>query len=138
MVIDEIEGILVMVSDQQRALDFYTQKLGFTKKVDTDVAKFRWIVVGPKDSNTVISLVDPTSMNEWSKDSIDNAEKKIGTQTGIWFFTKNIDETYNELKSKGVEITKPEKQVWGGIMSTVYDQDENSFGLVGDSDKNEN
>ena len=138
MVIDEIEGITIMVSDQQRALDFYTQKLGFTKKVDTDVAKFRWIVVGPKDSNTVISLVDPASMREWSKDSIDNAGKKIGTQTGIWFFTKNIYDTYNELKSKGVEITKPEKQGWGGIMSTVYDQDENSFGLVGDSNKNEN
>lgn len=138
MVIDEIEGITIMASDQQQVLDFYTEKLGFTKKVDTDVAKFRWIVIGPKDSNTVISLVDPTRMNQWSKDSIDNAEKKIGTQTGIWFFTKNIDETYNELKSKGVEITKPEKQVWGGIMSTIYDQDENSFGLVGDSDKNEN
>ena len=133
MVIDEIEGIMVMVSDQQNALDFYTQKLGFAKKVDTHVTGFRWIVVGPKDSNTVISLVDPTSMKGWSEDLINDAEKKIGTPSGIWFFTKNIEETYKELKSKGVKITKPEKQAWGGIMSTIYDQDENSFGLVGDS-----
>jgi len=38
-----------------------------------------------------------------------------------------------ELKSKGVEITEPAKQIWGGIMSTIYDQDKNSYVLVGDS-----
>ena len=32
VVIDEIEGVTVMVSDQQKALEFYTKKLGFTKK----------------------------------------------------------------------------------------------------------
>ena len=132
--IDEIEGITVMVSEQQKALDFYTQKLGFTKKLDTAEAGFRWIVVGPKDSKTVLSLVDPNSMKEWNEKTPDNPEQKIGQPTGIWFFTKNIDQTYAELKSKGVEITEPKKQVWGGILCTVYDQDKNSFGLVGDSE----
>ena len=55
--IDEIEGVMVMVSNQQAALNFYTNKLGFEKKVDTSVTKYRWIVVGPKNSNTVLSLV---------------------------------------------------------------------------------
>ena len=133
MMIDEIEGIMVMVSDQQKALEFYTQKLGFERKLDTDTAGFRWIVVGPKDSKTVISLVDPYSMKEWAKKPPDNPEKRIGQPTGIWFYAKDINATYKELKSKDVEITEPEKQVWGGIMSIVYDQDKNSFGLVGDS-----
>lgn len=131
--IDEIEGITVMVSNQQKALDFYTQKLGFTKKLDTAEAGFRWIVVGPKDSKTVLSIVDPNSMKEWNEKTPDNPEKRVGQPTGIWFFTKNIDQTYQELKSKGVEVTEPKKQVWGGILCTVYDQDKNSFGLVGDS-----
>ena len=132
--IDEIEGIMVMVSNQQEAVEFYTQKLDFEKKIDTDVAKYRWVVMGPKNSNTVISLVDPASMKEWSQETIDNAKKRIGESTGIWFYSKDIDETYKKLKSNGVEITEPTKQIWGGIMSTIYDQDRNSFGLVGDSD----
>ena len=94
---------------------------------------FRWIVVGPKDSKTVLSIVDPNSMKEWAEKTPDNPEKRIGQPTGIWFFTKNIDQTYQELKSKEVEVTEPKKQVWGGILCTVYDQDKNSFGLVGDS-----
>ena len=131
--INEIEGVMVMVSDQQKALEFYTQRLGFEKKLDTDTAGFRWIVVGPKDSKTVISLVDPYSMKEWAERPPDNPEKSIGQPTGIWFYARDIDTTYEELKSKGVEITEPKKQVWGGIMSIVYDQDKNSFGVVGDS-----
>lgn len=127
-----------MVSNQQKALEFYTEKLGFVKKVDTDESGFRWIAVGPKNSKTVISLVDPSSMKEWTEKNPDEPEKRIGTPTGIWFFAKNIDQAYEELKSKDVEITEPKKQVWGGILCTVYDQDQNSFALVGDSEYNEN
>ena len=131
--IDEIEGMMVMVSNQSEALDFYTQKLGFEKKLDTQDAGYRWIIVGPKDSKTVLSLVEPSGMSDWPQENIDNAKKKIGAPTGIWFYSKDIETTYQELKSKGVEITKPEKQAWEGIMSTIFDQDKNSFGLVGDS-----
>ena len=63
--------------------------------------------------------------------ALDSGQFSIVTPTGVWFFAKNLDQTYQELKSKGVEITEPKKQVWGGILSTVYDQDKNSFGLIG-------
>ncbi len=131
--IESIEGIIVMVSDQQEALQFYTKKLGFEKKTDNDVAEYRWITVGPKNSNTVISLVNPTFVKEWPHEIIQQAKSRIGTTTGIWFYTKDIDTTYKELKSKQVDITPPKKQVWGGVMSSVYDQDRNILGLVGDS-----
>ena len=65
---------------------------------------------------------------------IKKLEDKIGTNTGIWFYSKDINSTYEELKSRGVKVTEPTKQVWGGILCTVYDQDKNSFGLVGDSE----
>ena len=132
--IDEIEGVIVMVSDQQKALEFYTEKLGFAKKLDTFEAGFRWIVVGPDDSKTVISLVDPATMKDWAERVPDDPEKRVGQPTGVWFYSKNITRTYQKLKSDGVKITEPKRQVWGGIMCTVYDQDKNSFGLVGDSD----
>ena len=132
MMIDQIEGIVVMVSDQEKALEFYTQKLGFEKKLDTDTAGFRWIVVGPKDSDTVISLVDSAQMKKESPEEIERAESKIGHSTGVWFYTKDIKKTYAELSQKQVEITEPVKQIWGGTMCTLYDQDKNSFWLVGD------
>jgi len=50
MMIDEIEGIVVMVYDQQKALKFYIQKLGFEKKLDTDIAGYSWIAISPKNS----------------------------------------------------------------------------------------
>ncbi|WP_316506112.1 VOC family protein [Nitrosopumilus sp.] len=131
--IDDIEGIMVMVSNQQKALEFYTQKLGFEKKVDHGAPEYRWIVVCPKNSNTVISLVDPTLMKDWPLEIIEERKARIGTTTGIWFYTKDIHTTYQELKSKQVEITPPEKQVWGGVMSSIFDQDKNILGLVGDS-----
>lgn len=131
--IDEIEGVVLVVSDQQKALEFYTEKLGFEKKLDTDTAGFRWVVVGPKDSKTVLSLADPSSIKKWRQGAAEqDPAKSIGGPTGIWFYTKDIDTAYGELKSRGVQVTAPERQAWGGIMSTVYDQDMNSFGLVGD------
>ena len=73
-----------MVSDQQKALEFYTQKLGFEVKLDTDTAGYRWIVVGPKNSDTVISLQDSSQLgkNSQKADEIKKMESKIGTNTG--------------------------------------------------------
>ena len=121
-----------MVSNQQKALEFYTLQLGFEKKVDVENENFRWIVVGPKNSKSVISLIEPERMKHWTDERINQAKNRIGTPTGIWFFTKNIDDVYHDLKSKDVEISPPKKETWG-IMSDFYDQDKNSFGLVGES-----
>ena len=129
LVIDAIEGMAVMVSDQQRAVDFYTQHLGFEKKVDTDVAGYRWVVVGPKHDDAVISLITPTML---SNSKSQQTRKQIGTNTGIWLYTRDIDLTYEELKSRHVNITMPKKQIWGGMMCQIHDQDDNIIGLVGD------
>ena len=129
--VDKIEGISVMVSDQQKAVEFYTQKLRFDVKLDTNIAGYRWIVVGPKNSDTVISLVDSAQLKKNSElKEIKKQESRIGTNTGIWFYAKDINSVYETLKSRGVEITKPEKQPWGVIMSRFYDQDRNEYSLL--------
>lgn len=63
-------------------------------------------------------------------EELEIARKNIGRNTGVWFYTSNIQSTYEDLKSKGVDITKPEKQEWGGIMSLVKDLDGNIFTLL--------
>ena len=130
--IDAIEGMTVIVSDQQEAVNFYTQRLGFEKKLDTDVAGYRWVVVGPKGSDTVISLVNPDRMKDLAPEQAEQARARIGMNTGIWFYASDIDAAYMELKSRHVDVTEPERQVWGGMMSQIRDQDGNGIGLVGD------
>ena len=65
-----------------------------------------------------------------SPEETELAKKNIGTNTGVWFYTSNIQSTYEELKSKGVDISAPQKQEWGGVMSLVKDLDENIFTLL--------
>jgi catechol 2,3-dioxygenase-like lactoylglutathione lyase family enzyme len=50
----------VFVEDQDKALKFYTEKLGFVKKQDFPVGKFKWLtVVSPEDRNGTELLLEP-------------------------------------------------------------------------------
>jgi uncharacterized glyoxalase superfamily protein PhnB len=133
--IDSLGGMVVIVSDQQKAIEFYTQKLGFELRSDTpfgggSTEGIRWVEVAPKASQSTISLMVPNPMMMSDGVEIEAIKKSIGAETGIWFYSNNIQSTYEELKSKGVDITAPEKQEWGGIMSKVKDQDGNSYSIL--------
>jgi uncharacterized glyoxalase superfamily protein PhnB len=135
--IDSIGGTVVIVSDQQKAIEFYTQKLGFELKSDipfggssSSTEGLRWVEVAPKESQSTISLMVPNPIVMSDGVEIEAIKKSIGAETGIWFYSKNMQSTYEELKSKGVDITEPEKQEWGGVMSKVKDQDGNSFSII--------
>jgi lactoylglutathione lyase len=130
--IDTVGGTIVYVSDQSKALKFYTQKLEFDVKSDMSYGnnELRWIEVAPKNSKATISLVEPDLEFLKDEQQVERAEKRIGTDTDIWFYSNNIESTYEELKNNDVEITKPEKQDWGGVMCIFKDQDGNSYGLA--------
>ena len=127
--IDNIGGIIVLVSNQNDAIEFYKTKLGFDIKFETPYKNTKWVELAPKNSTTTISLIEPNS-DMMSEDEIELAKKQIGIKTKIWFYTKDITQTYSELKDKGVNVTEPKEQDWGGIISSVYDQDNNSFEIV--------
>ena len=127
--INLLGGAIVMVSDQQKALDFYSKKLGFEIKENIDDGDSKWIEVRPKNSGPPISLMEPAKQNMPDKLK-EQAIAKIGTQTGLWFYAKNIESAYQTLKENDVEITKPEVQPWGVKMSRFYDQDKNEFSLL--------
>ncbi len=127
--IDMLGGAIVNVSNQKKALEFYSQKLGFEVKDNQDEGEGNWIEVCPKNFRLPISLVNPDKTS-WSDEKKEQEKMKIGTDTGIWFYAKDIDSVYQTLKSRGVEITKPEKQSWGVLLSKFYDQDKNEFSLL--------
>jgi lactoylglutathione lyase len=133
--IDTIGGTVVIVSDQQKAVEFYTQKLGFELKTDmffgsSNSSGIRWVEVAPKKSQSTISLMVANAQLLSNEGEIEAAKKGIGTETGIWFYSDDIQSSYRELKKKGVDIAAPEKQEWGGIMSKFKDQDGNSYSLI--------
>ena len=127
--INTIGGKVVMVSNQKKAVEFYTKKLGFDLRVDMPIGEVHWIEVAPKHSQSSISRIEPNP-KMMSKEELARAKKEIGMFTGVWFYTDNIKSTYEDLKRKGVNITSPEKQEWGGVISILKDQDGNGFHLV--------
>ena len=118
-----------MASNQASALDFYVNKLGLQKKVDMTFGLMRWLEVAPVNSETTISLMEP-SPKIMPPEIAETAKRSIGTPTGLWFYTNDIRGTYAELKAKGVNISQPQKQDWGGTMSVIKDLDGNEYQLI--------
>ncbi|GAX89134.1 VOC family protein [Effusibacillus lacus] len=122
-----LQYVTVYVTDQDRALAFYRDFLGFEVKMDIGNENFRWLAVAPKNDQTHLVLLKVTPENphytDWSS--------RIGKHSGYIFYTDNIRETYEELKLKGVHFPIEPRQVdWGGFEGTFEDPDGNQFELV--------
>jgi len=108
----------VPVRDQDRALAFYTEKLGFNILIDQPFGAQRWIELGIPGAETGVVLFTP-----------DEHQSHIGTFSHISFFCDNVDRTYQELKHRGVEFPAPPKKEPWGTFVTFKDPDGNSFVL---------
>lgn len=119
--ITKARAINIYVKDQERAVDFYVNKLGMTKLRDEpNGPDARWIEVAPPGAESVLVLYTPPGF-----------ENRIGGFTNIVFDCDDLDSTYQELHSRGVEFTQPpEVQPWGMKMAQFKDIDGNEFVLV--------
>jgi lactoylglutathione lyase len=121
--------ITVHVTDQDKALAFYIEKLGFETRADMPMGpEQRWIEVAPPGAQTRILLYNPTP-DAPGADSYEVAKAKIGRSTGMVLEVDDIVATFAELKAKGVPILdEPKEQPWGwwGVFT---DQDGNSYGV---------
>lgn len=115
--IKQIKLISIPVRDQNRALDFYTEKLGFTIITDQPFdGKQRWIELRIPTAETRIALF-----------TAEGEEKRIGSFMNLSFKCDDIDHTYKELSARGVEFEgPPEKQSWG-TYAKFKDSEGNSF-----------
>lgn len=122
--ITHLNTVSVYVTDQDRALSFYKDALGFDVTADMGDENFRWLSVAPKGAQTHLVLIKATPEKaHWFS--------KIGKHTGFVFYTDNIQQTYEAFKAKGVHFpVEPKKQDWGGEEATFADQDGNRFELV--------
>jgi predicted enzyme related to lactoylglutathione lyase len=109
----------VYVDDQEKALHFYTEVLGFTKKADFSQGPFRWLtVVSPEDPDgTELQLA---LNNNPAAKSYQQAIFQQG-QPAVMFFTDDIQGDYERAKARGAEFTMPPTQVTGSIIVKLND-----------------
>lgn len=121
--ITNIAVVGVFVSNQDKALAFYVDKLGFELRADEPMGDGqRWLEVAPPGAATRIVLSLATE--EWGAD-------RLGQFAGIVFEPDDVDATYRELAARGVEFTEtPSPQPWGGVQAQFKDQDGNTFVIV--------
>jgi lactoylglutathione lyase len=121
--------ITVHVTDQDKALAFYTEKLGFEARTDMPMGPDqRWIEVAPPGAQTRILLYKPTPEAPGA-DSYEVAKAKIGKNTGMVLEVDDIEATFAELKAKGVTIIDEATQQPWGWWGVFADQDGNSYGV---------
>lgn len=119
IMIKQIKFVSIPVADQQRALDFYTDKLGFTIITDQPFdEKQRWIELRIPKAETRVVLF-----------TAEGEEKRIGSMMPMSYECADINATYEELKNRGVEFEgPPEKQPWGSY-AMFKDSEGNRFVL---------
>ncbi len=115
--ITHLKFMSIPVADQERALKFYTEKLGF--KVATDQAMGpgrRWIELRIEKAQTRIVLF-----------TMDGEEGRVGTQMNCSLACDDVEATYRQLVARGVEFEgPPQKQPWGSY-AIMKDSEGNRF-----------
>lgn len=132
--ISRMSHATIYVIDQDQAIEFYRDKLGF--KVTNDVSMdggFRWVTVAPKDqSDFEIVLMGVQAGFMFGEDDATQlrsliANGKLGA--GV-FNTPNCQATYEELSSRGVEFMSPPAERPYGIEALFKDNSGNWFSLT--------
>jgi lactoylglutathione lyase len=123
-------SIPIFVSDQERTLAFFRDKLGFEVVFDKQYGpEFRWVALARQAGATEIVLFRPVP--SLGDDQFKELTARIGTWTGIVFLSDDIQADYDLLIERGVEFrTKPTRQGWGGSEAIFSDPDGNFFHLV--------
>ena len=118
--IKQIKFVSIPVADQNRALDFYTEKLGFTIITDQPFdGKQRWIELRVPKAETRVVLF-----------TAEGDEKRIGTFMNMSYSCDDIQETYKALKERGVEFEgPPQEQPWGAY--AIFKDSEGNRFVVG-------
>jgi catechol 2,3-dioxygenase-like lactoylglutathione lyase family enzyme len=122
--VSKIATVIVVVADQERQIEFYTDRLGLEKRMDVPFdGKYRWVEVGPTAGETTIALAPPPP----------DAPEPGNRQTGISLYAEDIDGYHAELKAEGVDVD-PEVSRMGDPVPPMFwlrDPEGNTLMVVG-------
>jgi len=109
----------VYVDDQKRALRFYTEVLGFTKKADFSQGPFRWLTVAshedPNGTELQLALNDSPAAKAYQQAMFQQG------QPAAMFFTDDVKAEYERIKGRGAEFTMPPTEVTGSTIAKLND-----------------
>jgi catechol 2,3-dioxygenase-like lactoylglutathione lyase family enzyme len=121
--ISKLGVVVIPITDQERAIEFYVDTLGFEKRVDVPMGgDYRWVEVAPAGADTTLAIVQPPPGKEAGNH-----------ETGIGFQTEDIDALHAELKAAGVDVD-PEVSRMGDPVPPLFwfrDPDNNTLMVVG-------
>jgi len=109
----------IYVDDQDKALRFYTDVLGFVKKADFSQGPFRWLTVASPEEPSGTELQLALNNNPSAK-AYQQAMFQQG-QPSAMFFTDDVKDDYQRIKSRGAEFTMPPTEVTGSTITMLND-----------------
>jgi catechol 2,3-dioxygenase-like lactoylglutathione lyase family enzyme len=121
MHISQVGTVMVPVKDQDRAIEFYTQKLGFEKRADMPFGNGdRWVEVAPAGAATTVALVKPRE------------GEATGIESRVAFSTSDIDADHAGLRERGVDVDAEVMRMGDPVPPMFFfrDQDANSLLIV--------
>src|SRR6266581_4708804 len=113
----KIKMTSVYVDDQEKALRFYTDVLGFAKKADVRQGPFRWLTVASPDEPEGTELQLALNDNPAAK-AYQQAMFQQG-QPAAMFYTDDVKAEYARIKARGAEFTMPPTQVPGATIAKL-------------------
>jgi len=109
----------VYVDDQEKALRFYTEVLGFVKKSDFSQGPYRWLTVAspedPDGTELQLALNSNPAAKTWQQAQFQQS------QPAAMFFTDDVKADYERIKAHGAEFTMPPTDVTAAIIAMVND-----------------
>jgi len=109
----------VYVDDQKRALRFYTEVLGFTKKADFSQGPFRWLTVAshedPNGTELQLALNDSPAAKAYQQAMFQQG------QPAAMFFTDDVKGDYERIKARGAQFTMPPTDVTASTIAMLND-----------------
>jgi len=115
----KIKVTTVYVDDQEKALRFYTEVLGFVKKTDFSQGPYRWLTVTSPDEPDGTELQLALNNNPAAK-TFQQALFQQG-QPAAMFYTDDLQADYERMKSGGAEFTMPPKDVTASKIAMLND-----------------
>jgi catechol 2,3-dioxygenase-like lactoylglutathione lyase family enzyme len=121
--INRLSVATIWVKDQNEALRFYTEKLGFEIRTDVTNYDYRWITVGLKDQSDIeFQLAALKPGGSLTQEDVDQLTKLVETGKlgiGPWK-TDDCQKTYETFKARGVEFIQPATDRPYGIIEAIF------------------
>jgi len=118
----------VYVDDQEKALRFYTEVLGFAKQADFSQGPFRWLTVAspedPDGTELQLALNDNPAAKAYQQAMFQQG------QPAAMFYTDDVKGDYERIKARGAEFTMPPTDVTASIIAMLNDTCGNLIQLV--------